>query len=70
MINLELENITDKLKDRMTALTAAIVLGVLLINIGIFLMETETHSYIGSRTLIVGSAIFYLLLLVLVFTID
>lgn len=69
-MDLELENITDKLKDRVTALTVMIVLGVALISIGIFLMGSETQSYIGSRMVIIGSGIFYLSLIALVFVID
>lgn len=65
-----LEKLPEKLRDRMTALTVAIVLGVLLISLGIFFMGADIHSYIGSRMVILGSGIFYLSLIALVFVID
>lgn len=68
----------DKLKDvigyldekRIETLTATVFSGVILISLGIALMGREILPYIGSRLVILGSGIFYISLILLVFLID
>ncbi|MFB6076132.1 MAG: hypothetical protein ABEK17_03220 [Candidatus Aenigmatarchaeota archaeon] len=64
------KRIFDFFRDKLNTFTFLITSGVLLMSLGIYIMGTEIHPFFGSRMIIVGSGIFYISIIGLVFVID
>lgn len=72
MISTEkLKNTFSKIKEnRLDSLTVAIVLGISLISLGIYVIGSKIYPYLGSRMIIIGSGIFYVSVILLVFLME
>lgn len=57
-------------KDKEKFLTFFITLGVILISLGVYIMGSDLAPFIGSRLIIIGSGIFYISVVALVFVLD
>ncbi|MFB6088178.1 MAG: hypothetical protein ABEK36_00180 [Candidatus Aenigmatarchaeota archaeon] len=58
------------LKTKENILIFAITLGILMMSLGIYIMGAKIHPFLGSRIIIIGSGLFYIGVVILVFVID
>lgn len=66
-----MKKILELLKERkQDSLISAIVSGVLLISLGVYLVGSQILPFVGSRLIILGSGIFYVSVILLVFLLD
>ncbi|MFP4116162.1 MAG: hypothetical protein ACLFTQ_03075 [Candidatus Aenigmatarchaeota archaeon] len=66
-----MKKILDFLRERKEdSLISAIVGGILLISMGVYLVGSEIVPFVGSRMIILGSGIFYVSVILLVFVLD
>lgn len=66
-----MKEILDFLKGKKEeSLIFTITVGVLLISLGVYLVGSKIMPFIGSRIIILGSGIFYISVILLVFVLD